>query len=153
MKKFLISLCFLSFLSLSISGCAKENKSLCAYRAVVGIDIVTKANEKLLRRHYTDAKKMQYVLTFLRLLKPIGKPDENPDQLTEDMFLIVLTRSDGSQVFYRQTSHRYFCKNDEDWFSVDPMQAVKLYELMAHIPGDNLQESSSGNFVKCADFT
>lgn len=136
MKKLALFLILLLFLS----GCGKDLSPETSYRAVTGVDIVTKQNGQILRRHYTSPEKMQYVLTFLRLLEPVGKPDTDPEQLTDNMFLIALTRSDGSQVFYRQTGHRYMCKNDQDWFSIDPMQATKLYELMAHIPGDQLRK-------------
>ena len=147
MKKLALFLCFLCFLSMC--GCMAENTDKSGYRAVTQIDIVTKKDGKLLRRHYTEPEKMQHVLTFLRLLKPVGKPELNPDQLTEDMFLICLARSDGTQVYYRQTGHRYVCKNDESWFSIDPLQAVKLYELMANIPGDPLHKArgKSGIFL------
>ena len=138
---------------LFLSGCGKARSPESVYRAVTGVDIVTKQDGQILRRHYTSPEKMQYVLTFLRLLEPVGKPNTDPEQLTEDMFLIALTRSDGSRVYYRQTGHRYVCKNDQDWFSIDPAQAAKLYELMAHIPGDQLQKSFMDNFVKYADFT
>ena len=30
----------------------------------------------------------------------------------------------------------YVSKNDGNWFSIDPSQALKLYELMAHVPSD-----------------
>ena len=142
-KKCAFLLCFLCVLSLSISGCRQRHSDGSTYRAVTQIDIVTKQSDQLLRRHYTDAKKMQYVLTFLRLLEPVGKPDIDPETLTEDMFLIALTRSDGSRVYYRQTGHRYVCKDSEHWFSIDPMQAVKLYELMANLPSDQLPKTKT----------
>ena len=146
-------LTFLLISLLLLSGCGKGMSEEASYRAVIGVDIVTKQNGQLLTRHYTDPKKMEYVLTFLRLLKPVGKPDTDPEQLTDNMFLIALTRSDGSCVYYRQTGHRYVCKNGEGWFSIDPMQAAKLYELMANIPGDPLPNSFVGKFGKNADFT
>ena len=145
MKKLSLFLCFLCLLSMC--GCEKENTARPSYRAVTQIDIVTKKDGELLRRHYTAPEKMQYVLTFLRLLKPVGKPEENPEQLTEDMFLIALTRSDGTQVYYRQTGHRYVCKNDQNWFSIDPEQAVRLYELMAHIPSDQLLHDDTRSYL------
>ena len=138
MKKLALLLGVLLFLS----GCGKTPAPNTAYRAVTGIDIVTNQDGQILRRHYTAPEKMQYVLTFLRLLTPVGKPDTDPEQLTENMFLIALTRSDGSRVYYRQTAHRYVCKNDQDWFSIDPAQAAKLYQLMAHIPGDPPRKNS-----------
>ena len=135
MKKLVFLMIFMAFI-FSMPGCRKGNSSTSHYRAVTAIDIVTQKDDTILRRHYTDQTKMQYVLTFLRLLKPTGKPDTDPEALTEDMFLIALTFSDGSQNFYRQTGHRYVAKDDQDWFSIDPNQALKLYELMAHVPSD-----------------
>ena len=134
MKK-LVFLMIFAALVFSMPGCKKDHSQF-TYRAVTEIDIVTYQEDLLLRRHYTDGKKMQYVLTFLRLLKPTGKPDIDPEELTEDMFLIALTFSDGSRNFYRQTGHRYVAKDDQNWFSIDPYQALKLYELMAHVPSD-----------------
>lgn len=132
MKNFLFFLLVL----ISISGCGRKDAVLPTYRAVTQIDVVTKRGDDVLRRHYTSPDKMQYVLTFLRLLKPVGKPDVNPETLTQDMFLIVLTRSDGTKVYYRQTGHRYFAKDDQNWFSISPEQAVGLYEILAKMPSD-----------------
>lgn len=127
---------FFLLVFMSICGCGRKNTVLPTYRAVTQIDVVTKHGDDMLRRHYTSPEKMQYVLTFLRLLKPVGKPDVNPEALTQDMFLIVLTRSDGTKVYYRQTGHRYFAKDSQSWFSISPEQAVGLYEILAKMPSD-----------------
>ena len=158
MKKRAVFLMFLALFFFSISGCGKKDSSVSPYRAVVGIDIVTKHDGHMLRRHYTDPEKMQYVLTFLRLLKPVGTPELDPEALTQDMFLLVLTRSDGSRVYYRQTGHRYFARDTQDWFCIAPEQAVRLYELLAHMPGDDPEKLRKNtktiliferNFVRC----
>ena len=127
---------FFLLVFMSICGCGRKNTVLPTYRAVTQIDIVTKKDGDVLQWHYTSPEKMQYVLTFLRLLKPIGKPDINPETLTRDMFLIVLTRSDGTKVYYRQTGHRYFSKDDQNWFSISAEQAAGLYAILAQLPSD-----------------
>lgn len=136
MKKAICFFALFAVFFLIIPGCRKKNSVDTSYRAVTQIDIVTKQQDALLRRHYTDPQKMQSVLVYLRLLTPTGKPEVNPEHLTDDMFLVALTFSDGSNTYYRQTGHRYVSKDDGSWFSIAPEHAVRLYELMAHTPSD-----------------
>ena len=79
---------------------------------------------------------MEWVLIYLRLLKPLGKPDSDPDSLEKDIYEITVHLSDGSKRFYRQKAHRYFSKENRPWQSINPEYAAGLYSLMQHLPSD-----------------
>jgi hypothetical protein len=92
----------------------------------------------LIQRHYTDSQKMEYVLLYLRLLKPFGKPDTDPDQLDKDVYQITVHLSDGDRRIYRQKAHKYFSWDSRPWQKIDPAQASGLYALMEHLPSDTV---------------
>ena len=136
MKKFakLIFL-FLSF-AIIVTGCGTNHTPSSRYRAVTQVDIVTRYEHTLIRRHYTDPQKMEAVLIYLRLIKPIGKPPQDPLQLDEDVFLIAVHLSDGNIRYYRQAAHQYFSREDQSWMAIDPSLAARLYAVMRHFPSD-----------------
>ena len=127
---------FVSF-AIIVTGCGINHTSSTHYRAVTQVDIVTRYEHTLIRRHYTDPKKMEAVLIYLRLLKPIGKPTQDSSQLNEDVFLIAVHLSDGNIHYYRQAAHRYFSREDENWVTIDPSLAARLYAVMRHFPSDS----------------
>ena len=79
---------------------------------------------------------MQSVLLYLRLLKPFGKPDTDPELVAAPVFEITVQLSDGQRHIYRQKDHRYFSKNALPWENIDPARASGLYALMRHYPSD-----------------
>ena len=135
MKKFAKLLILLAFSASILSGCAK--KATVPYRAVTEIDISFRYEDMHLQRHYTQTEKMESVLLYLRLLKPLGKPDADPEQILQDSYEITVRFSDGSTKFYRQKAHRFLCVQDHPWIRIDPGQASGLYALMRHYPSDS----------------
>ena len=132
--KILLSSCLLTTL---FSGCSKQDaKPLC--RVVTGVEISCQHQDVQIRRHYTDTEKMEYVLIYLRLLKPLGRPDADPNTINADVYEITLELSDGNKKHYLQKDHRYFLKDTGTWQSISPEQAEGLYRLMRKIPGDRL---------------
>ena len=133
--KLLFVCCFVLFI---LSGCIKNDtlqKPLC--RVVTQVDISCQTEHMLMQRHYTQPEKMEYVLLYLRLLKPSGKPDVDPEQLNKDVYNITVFLSDGTKRLYRQKAHQYFASDSGPWKKIDPEKAAGLYRIMEKIPSDS----------------
>lgn len=138
-KKFIKLFFLFCFSAIIIPGCGKNDaqpKPLT--RVVTRVDISCQKENMLIERHYTDSRKMEYVLLYLRLLKPLGKPDTDPDQLDKDIYEITVSLSDGSQKNYRQKAHKYFSWESRPWQKISPAKASGLYALMQHLPSDTV---------------
>ena len=134
---------FLQFLLLSgicvflLCGCeAKRNAPI--FRVVTGVEITCQHEDVQIHRTYTDMQKMEYVLLYLRLLKPLGKPKTDPGAINADVYEITLQLSDGSQKVYKQKDHRYLATDATPWQEIAPEQAEGLYRLMRKIPDDRI---------------
>ena len=126
--------CFATFF---LWGCTQShNQSLC--QVVTAVDISCQEEDVPIRRHYTQTQKMEAVLLYLRLIKPLGKPAIDPESLPDAEFQITVHLSDGTQKVYYQKDHRYFAKEHRLWQSIDPEQASGLYSLMRRLPSDKL---------------
>lgn len=134
MKKLVKLFVLLCFCAVILCGCSPKHTGS-VYHAVTQVDIVTKYENQLIRRHYNTPDKMRPVLLYLRLLKPQGKPVETAEPLS-DIYLITVTLSDGQRHYYRQAAHRYFSKENGPWRAIDPAQAVQLYSIMKDLPSD-----------------
>ena len=121
--------------ALIMPGCAQTHTPPIT-RVVTQVDISCERETLLLHRHYTDPQKMESVLLYLRLLKPIGTPQPPPEISDGALYEIILSLSDGSQRHYRQLDHRYFSKDAGPWMLIDPEQAAGLYFLMQKLPSD-----------------
>lgn len=134
MKKLFVFLLFLIFL---LCGCQKKPAApVC--RVVTGVEITCQHEDVQIRKAYTDMEKMEYVLLYLRLLKPLGKPKTAPSAVNADLYEITLQLSDGSRKIYRQKDHRYFAVDQAPWQEIAPEQAEGLYRLMRKIPDDRI---------------
>lgn len=132
--KILILLCFSVFL---LCGCGQDTPAKPLCRVVTGVDISFRHEDMHLQRHYTDTQKMESVLLYLRLLKPLGKPESIPETADRDVYEITVHLSDGDTRIFRQKAHRYLSVPDRPWQLIDPGQAVGLYQLMRHYPSDS----------------
>lgn len=119
-----------------LSGCGK--KTVSAYRAVTAVDISFRYEDMLLTRHYTQSDKMESVLLYLRLLKPLQKDVVAPDPDSQDVYDITVRFSDGTSRHYQQKAHRFVCRRENVWEQIDPAQAAQLYALMRHYPSDTV---------------
>ena len=115
-------------------GCRSQQKPL--YRIVTQVDIACDYKGTPIRRHYTDTKKMEAVLLYLRLLRTGGAPAVNPDAVEADIFEITVTLSNGQTQQYAQKDHRYFRKGKSGWMNISPEQASGLYKLMRYYESD-----------------
>ncbi len=137
MRKFTIFFILLCLGIFIISGCGKQDTVAApACRVVTQVDISCQHEKGLIQRNYTDNKKMESVLLYLRLLKPFGKPETDPERVDAPVFEITVHLSDGDRRIYRQKDHRYFSKNSRPWEKIDPARASGLYALMRHYPSD-----------------
>ncbi len=139
MKKIIKLLILFCFSAIIMSGCsANHAQTQPLTRVVTQVDISCRKENMLIQRHYTDSQKMEYVLLYLRLLKPFGKPDTDPDALEKDIYEITVSLSDGSRRIYRQKAHKYFSWDSRPWQMINPAQASGLYALMEHLPSDTV---------------
>lgn len=132
--KLFILFCFSAII---VSGCSANDakqKPLC--RVVTQVDISCQQEDVLIQRHYTDNQKMESVLLYLRLLKPLGKPETDPETVDADVYEVTVCLSDGQKRIYRQKGHRYLAKGISPWQAIDPEQAAGLYALMRQFPSD-----------------
>lgn len=137
MKKFIKLLILFCFSALILSGCnANDPKQAPLCRVVTQVDISCRKEHMLISRHYTDMKKMESVLLYLRLLDPQGRPDTDPGSLNKEVYQITVHLSDGKQRIYRQKAHRYFSRDNGSWRVIDPEKASGLYTLMRRLPSD-----------------
>ncbi|MBR4863784.1 MAG: hypothetical protein IKU07_04345 [Oscillospiraceae bacterium] len=122
-----------------LSGCASKNTAPIV-RVVTGVEITCQHKDVQIRRAYTDMQKMEYVLLYLRLLEPIGRPKTDPGAVSGDVYEITLQLSDGSKKVYKQKDHRYLAAGKAPWQEIAPEQAEGLYRLMRKIPDDTVQQ-------------
>ena len=137
MKK-VVNLFFLfCFVWIIMSGCENSYaKNASTHRVVTQVDITCQHKDLLIKRHYTDSKKMESVLIYLRLLTPLTEPITDADKINADIYEITVRLSDGAQRIYRQKAHRYISKDFRAWKNVDPAHAAQLYALMRYYPSD-----------------
>ena len=125
-----------------LPGCkgASSPNALC--RVVTQVDITGREKDVSIHRRYTDTQKMQWVLIYLRTLKPGIKPQFPPEDALGETYEISLKFSDGSEKIYRQADHRFLSQDFHPWQSIAPGRAAGLYALMRAFPSDeNLTEA------------
>ena len=135
MKRIFALFFLFCFVAVILCSCSQNNPSNTIFRAVTQVDVVTKHDDQLIRRHYNTPEKMRPVLLYLRLLKPYGNP-VLPDASADDVYLISVSLSDGQRHYYRQASHRYFSIENGPWKHIDPAQAAWLYGILRDLPSD-----------------
>ena len=138
MKKFAAAFFLFCSTFIIMSGCRKNHTPPSLSRVVTKVDIFCQSEGARIERHYTDMRKMEYVLLYLRLLKPLGKPDLDPELLDKDVYEITVHLSDGSRKRYRQKAHKYFSRDERPWEMIHPGQAAGLYELIRYLPSDTV---------------
>lgn len=137
MTRLLKAFMILFFSSAVLAGCAKQpSPPMPRYRIATQIDIYCKQEDFVIHRQYTDPKKMEAVLIYLRLLKPQGTPAVDPEKADGDLYEITVTLLDGRKNTYLQKSHRYFSKDAVNWKNIDSRKAAELYRLMRYLPSD-----------------
>lgn len=130
---------YIAVLSISVfSGCSQNDRGdNIPDRIVTGIDIYCQKPTCTVSRSYTHPEKIETILTYLRLLRPIG-----PMVLTEqarqgDLYEIVVHLNDGSHRIHRQRADSFAITRRPFWGVIDRQLGSKLPFLMALLPSDN----------------
>lgn len=135
MKKAVFSM--LVLILLFLGGCQKKHQ-LQNPRLVTQVDISCHKEDVQILRHYTDEKKIESVLLYVRLAED-GRPAAAAgDRATGEIYKITVTRADGEITQYRQKDHRYFSRDRQSWHEIDPEQAEGLYRLIRYLPSDSM---------------
>ena len=127
----------LALMALFCSGCRRQEpvSTQPVHRVVTGIDITYQNGPLFAKRSYTNNKKMEVILHYLRFIDPYGTPQEIPEQVKGSEFHILLTYSDGSKRLYRQRADRYLMK-DGNWKCIDPKKAQELSRILSQMESD-----------------
>ena len=136
MKKLFFFLAVFVFSTVIISDSAASHTPPALTRVVTHIDITSQQENATIQRHYHNTEKVESVLLYLRLLRPLYKPEVDPDTIDGDVYEIKLHYSDGQSRTYRQKAHRFISSDRHPWQTVDPEHAAGLYELMRYYPSD-----------------
>lgn len=137
MKRTLKLFILFCFTAIIMCGCNQtDTPKQPLSHVVTKVDVLYRRNNMLLQRHYTDNKKMQSVLLYLRLLEPKKLPDSQPEITGSDICQITVRLSDGQKRVYRQTRHRFFSNDYRPWETIDPGKAYDLYVLLQKLPSD-----------------
>ena len=129
MKKMaiLLALCVL------LCGCKKTEKEP-EHRVVTGVQVEYHQGEKVLHRSYHKTENVQFMLNYLRILKPFGPVI--PEGETADSCQITLEYSHGPDTVYQQRGNSYLCRNGGAWESIDKTRATLLYPMLLLLPSD-----------------
>lgn len=124
---------FLLILCVLFCGCTKKETTP-EHRVVTGIQVEYHQGEKVLQRNYQKTENVQFMLNYLRILKPFGPVIPEGDQT--DNCRITLEYSYGPDSVYLQQGNSYLCRNGGDWESIDRARASLLYPMLLLLPSD-----------------
>ena len=136
MKKRLIFLTAFIFLVIIITYSNAVHTPPALTRVVTHVDITSQQEQVPVHRHYNTPEKVESVLLYLRLLRPLYNPEIDPETVSGDVYEITLHYSDGQSRTYRQKAHRFISMDRRPWQTVDPKYAAGLYELLRYYPSD-----------------
>ena len=124
---------FLCLFLLSFSGCKAETEP--TPRVVSGVRVDWQRKGVHFSRHYTDTKKVEALLLYLRLLKT-EIPEADPYRQADNVYTITVRLLDGREHRFQQQQHRYFRIEQAPWQQIPPGQAEGLYDLLRVLESD-----------------
>lgn len=132
-KLLMIFLCMLV-----LSGCRARPGSHAqqALRVVTGITVHYENGAIRGTLQYAEDEKMQLILNYLRLIRPYGEPEEDPEAVDGTLFQIILTHPDGSTKQYRQKADRYLQTDQGPWLCIPSQKAMELSLLLGYLETD-----------------
>lgn len=136
MKRLLIPFLLFCLFATLFTGCVTDTKSASLCAVVTEAEITCQHKDVQIHRYYTDTTKLQWVLLYLRLLRPMGRPEIDPDSVDADVYQISLGFSDGTRRIYRQKDHRYLSVDFAPWKKIDSGTAAGLYTILRKVPSD-----------------
>lgn len=114
-------------------GCRKKETSP-EHRVVTGIQVEYHQGTNVLLRNYQKTENVQFMLNYLRILKPFGPVI--PEGRQTDNCRITLQYSYGPDSVYLQQGTSYLCRNGGIWESIDRSRASLLYPMLLLLPSD-----------------
>lgn len=111
-------------------------------RFVTQVNVICKSDPNGLCRQYTQPKKVESMLLYLRLLRPVGNADSDPELLNGDIYKITVHLSDGTEHVYYQQSDRYLSKDLQPWQQIAQRYGDNLEPLLQNMPSDTEQTAS-----------
>lgn len=110
--------------------CACTEKST-APRLVTKISVTDSTG---LTRIYTEPRKMEVILYYLRALEPSGKAKTDPERILGQSYRICVSFSDGQQTIYRQRANRFLSRDSHPWQNINFKKAAYLQTLLEAMP-------------------
>ena len=124
---------FLLIFCVILCGC-KKKETPPDHRVVTGVQVEYHQGEKVLLRNYQKTENVQFMLNYLRILKPFGPVI--PEGRQTDNCRITLQYSYGPDSIYLQQGNSYLCRNGGVWESIDRTRASLLYPMLLLLPSD-----------------
>ena len=124
MKKMVVFL----LLPLLLWGCSRSKTPagpMC--RVVNQAQVIATVDGQTYEFHHTDAKKMESVLCYLRLLQKGKKADIDPDSFRSDSYRITIYYSDGQSTTYRQLHTDFLQIDDGPWQRIEGAKMELLF--------------------------
>ncbi len=103
---------------------------------VTRVDVVCQREYSCFTRHYTQPRKIEPILNYLRLLTYHGRPDTDPERLAGNAYEITLYYANGQTSTYRQRADQYLSKDGQPWEKIRPEQAGLLFPLLESTASD-----------------
>ena len=125
----IFALCF------SLSACANQTSQ--QPKLVSAIYISGIHQDAPLSCFYSEPKKMETILYYLRSLDPMGRPKTDPERIMGESYRIHIEYADGGQSIYRQHANRFLSKDAHPWQTIDPKKAAILRPLLEGIQVTN----------------
>lgn len=107
-----------------------------ATRMVVQVDVTCTRDGESFDRSYTAPEKLEAMLLYLRLLKPQGRANTDPEELSGTASKITVHLFNGQQRIYRLRADRFLSKDAQPWQTVDETHAQDLYPLILLMDSD-----------------
>lgn len=136
MKKLIIPLLILSALLAGCTVCPMDTPT--EHAVVTGIRIDHYLGGQSETRQYHTEENITMVLNYLRLIKTVGIPQEDPMTKSGGIYHITLMLSDGSAQEYAQKADRYLWQERTGWQLIDEDQAPQLGQLFRALPSDTV---------------
>ena len=133
-----------------VSGCSQihtpENDAP-GIQMAVRVDVRCQRDGTSFERSYTQPEKLEAMLLYLRLLKPEGRVEVNPEVFSGPHSEITVHLSGGEKRVYRMRCDSFLSVDAKPWQHVDPEHAADLYPLLLIMESD--AERTAGIIHPC----
>lgn len=124
-------------LAVFLCGCSHVNVKEPAQPTLVDrIEVLYNNHDVQLQRSYTSTDKIDTILFFLYGLSPVGRVEEDPEQIAEKRCEVTAVLSNGKTRIYRLRGGRYLSANCKPWQKIDSQKADWLFTVLVSMPSD-----------------